>query len=556
MFRPLPEASCLVTPTLSDAQYLIDAVRNSFRVRFDTTFASTPPISPEGPLLYRALCASINGRRRDDAVWCLVLSCESGGFCDAVGDPPIEVGRMLKDIGLKRVISVRTRAAVGPIAGRDRAHSRLEALVAALENVGPEHLILGAIEDAQPCLDASVERAGKFLKAVRRRHKHALRCVNEVTPPPRDTAEADLVRPEAVSDKRVVQELAPQSDKVTPIPTLAPMRRIRRCILHIGTGKTGSTSVQTYLRAHASNLEEASVCAPLEWSAASPFLLLNTRSAHQVRAHLDIDRYNFEGRRQRYLDSLAEEISNSRAEDLVLSSEHFAGETAQGISLLRKWLDEFCDSVEVILYVRRQDRHAVSLHSTRVKSNNIKPIFSNSMDGHFYDELLLKWSSIFNASEITVRVFERERLVGGDVVTDFLRTIGVDVEVAKISTTNESLSLEKCNLVADILDEIDAPFPLPRKIKTALMHICQSLPTLTPLSARRRDAWAYYEQFRSSNQRLGRLLGTGGEVFSDDFTMYPEIYDYEARYDVATYQRAKERLTSMIGGAGGLRAQA
>lgn len=97
--------------------------------------------------------------------------------------------------------------------------------------------------------------------------------------------------------------------------------------------------------------------------------------------------------------------------------------------LLRRCLDGF--EVRVLLYVRRQDQWYESMHNQRVKTSgetrSLEAYVAAGLERGMADfsEHVRFWRATFGEGRVTVRVFERDQLLDGDVVADFLDQIGV-----------------------------------------------------------------------------------------------------------------------------------
>lgn len=198
-------------------------------------------------------------------------------------------------------------------------------------------------------------------------------------------------------------------------------------ILHIGTHKTGTTSLQATLAragdallAHGIRYVEAGREGrlshnPLAW-------------AIRGRRNTDISLWQ----------DVREELADSRATH-VLSSEGFWFEDP---AVIRAQLPDATEA-RVVVYLRRQDQYLQSLYKQTVSSGR-KVDFDTWMGemGYRGDYLtvLRKWAAAFGRDAIVVRPYERNgRTI--DVIEDFLDVLGVDphvLEGRKVRASNPS----------------------------------------------------------------------------------------------------------------------
>ena len=130
-----------------------------------------------------------------------------------------------------------------------------------------------------------------------------------------------------------------------------------RVWIHIGTHKTGSTSIQAFLRAHSSSLRAAGILVPQAGT-------LHGESGHHGIAWGLCGDPRFRPERGT-LDDLLAELSASDARSAVLSSEDFEylADVPTALSRLESSLIAAGHGPGYILFSRRPDAYARSLHS-------------------------------------------------------------------------------------------------------------------------------------------------------------------------------------------------
>jgi hypothetical protein len=188
-------------------------------------------------------------------------------------------------------------------------------------------------------------------------------------------------------------------------------------VLHIGTHKTGTTSLQTVL----ARAGEALGAAGLRYVEAGR----GKRFAHHPLA------WAIRGRRRTpktMWDEVRAELAAHKGATNILSSEGFWFEDPASV---REALGD-AGKVRVVAYLRRQDKFLQSLYKQTVSGGRKADFPTWLVDmrrrGDYY-ATLDAWAAQFGDEAITVRPYER----GGktiDVVRDFLELFGADADAA------------------------------------------------------------------------------------------------------------------------------
>jgi len=218
----------------------------------------------------------------------------------------------------------------------------------------------------------------------------------------------------------------------------------KKVYIHIGTHKTGSTSIQQFLYANRDRLKE------FEYD--YPDVGIGQGAHHRLSAQLvkqhnlsifqknDSDR-DFEiGKFPRWL-KLKNYIEASESPNFIISSEEFEWLTAPEAipELLGKY------DYKIILNLRRQDAYLESLYQTFVKSSQRRMkitirqwsdrVLSN-LQYHNYLRLVERWADVFGKANMMVGVFEDE--VDKGLEKGFLERIGIEnVEESKLQFLDE-----------------------------------------------------------------------------------------------------------------------
>lgn len=251
---------------------------------------------------------------------------------------------------------------------------------------------------------------------------------------------------------------------------------MKRIVLHIGYGKTGTTAIQGALATNRQLLAGEGICYP-EW-----------RDFVERDNHNGIAKCLTYREHDHFLPSFFDRLAKADADTLVISGETFAIYPERGtlarpqksmvdgsvfqkdyradpdwriekrdlIGELKSRLPD-ADEVRVVVFLRRQDLWIESIYNEDVKGGYTAADFAvfgeyykNSLH---YDQQLELWADAFGHQNIDVRVYEKGQLEGG-VVQQFFeagKLGGTDGDVGELvaklasptnPTPNPRLSVE------------------------------------------------------------------------------------------------------------------
>ena len=177
-----------------------------------------------------------------------------------------------------------------------------------------------------------------------------------------------------------------------------------KAILHIGTMKTGTTSIQKALSSNTDVL-----------------------SRHG---------YNYLGPPMRHSTILAPAIAAlpHKDRDLIISDEglwHFADSKRSDTAKLAKILEHY--DVNVLIYLRRPDSFLNSWFQQGLKSGTGSLTMSQFLASAFvqsglrFQHLIAQFEAVFGKDSIILRPYEKSQLAQEDAVLDFLETLGLPV---------------------------------------------------------------------------------------------------------------------------------
>lgn len=184
-------------------------------------------------------------------------------------------------------------------------------------------------------------------------------------------------------------------------------------VLHIGTHKTGTSSLQAFLAANSEQLLARGV---RYIEAGRPSRLAHHMLAWSVRGRRNTDISIWDGVRA--------EIKDNPDTTNVLSTEGFWFEDPARI---RELLD-YDGPIKVVAYLRRQDQFLQSLYKQTVADGRKKDFdtwLSDVPHRGDYAAVVNAWAGAFGAEAIVLRPYQRDG-ENVDSVADFLSLLGID----------------------------------------------------------------------------------------------------------------------------------
>ena len=190
---------------------------------------------------------------------------------------------------------------------------------------------------------------------------------------------------------------------------------MKNIFLHIGMGKTGTTTLQYGLKYNYDLLLK------FGWLYPKTGRNFQENSVHHNVA-FDITNDPRFIPNEGGLTEIIKEIINSPAKNIILSSEVF---NQDSIKILDQRLSGIGD-VKIIVYLRRQVLMFPSLWAELVKTCEIKESFEEwfTQDGHrhgYYYEYLQKWAVVFGKENMIIKPLEQNQM-NGHILEDFLKS--------------------------------------------------------------------------------------------------------------------------------------
>ena len=209
-----------------------------------------------------------------------------------------------------------------------------------------------------------------------------------------------------------------------------------KCILHIGTEKTGTTTIQNFLNLNREKLLEQGFIytksTGVDNNRGLAVAAYNSfrRDDFTKEKNIDTDKKLIQLQRE-IVKKLTREVSSltscKKNNTLIFSSEHIQSRLIdiEEIKRLKDILYKVgATDITILVYLRRPAEIANSLYSTLIKFGGHSkspylpknPLWNNICN---HKKTLEKFSSVFGENNIKPRIYENKELVKGSIIDDF-----------------------------------------------------------------------------------------------------------------------------------------
>ena len=239
-----------------------------------------------------------------------------------------------------------------------------------------------------------------------------------------------------------------------------------KLILHIGTEKTGTTSIQRFLKLNRIELAKYGYYVPESSALPSGNHRWITLTAYEEDRVDDFimsqgfkskkDQKDQINERKIAFISECDKVKHSSS-TVILSSEHFQSRLKSTIEIqrLKKFLDTIFSEITIVIYIRDPLKTAVSLLSTAIKQGatlkHLPPPNHNSFNQICnHQRSIERWRECFPNSNIIIRRFDKDLLEKHDVVMDFCKHVIPNLNILNLKFAdpiNETLSLTGMALI-------------------------------------------------------------------------------------------------------------
>lgn len=252
-----------------------------------------------------------------------------------------------------------------------------------------------------------------------------------------------------------------------------------KTIIHIGTEKTGTTSIQATLAKARPALLESGILFPETLGPANHLALAamfqradkvdDLRRRFKIASADDLASY-----RRKMEEGLAEERKRTACRRLVLSSEHCSSRLIETdeIAGLRDFVAQHggpTEDARIIVYLRRQDELLQSLYHTSVANGSTQRFSYRRKElcpPYFdFERMLRRWEKVFGRQALAPSIYDEAKQGRGGVVGDFFASAELDFDWEPFTDYPRNRSLDGRQLEAlrvenekrpvELLDEED-----------------------------------------------------------------------------------------------------
>lgn len=210
-----------------------------------------------------------------------------------------------------------------------------------------------------------------------------------------------------------------------------------KILLHIGTGKTGSTSIQSFLEANKSRLRDQCVFIPSTLGQRNhrklPAIVQNDAAAKEYMATLGfIGPNQKQAAKDRWREQFLHEIASAHGEFelCLITAEHLCYLNDAETEQLHRLLSRAFESMRILVYLRNPVDYEVAMYDTALKVGGLRPGPRPPARGGEtdYQALLEKWARVFGIENLDVRLFDRDELVQSDIMQDFAQAAELETQ--------------------------------------------------------------------------------------------------------------------------------
>lgn len=258
---------------------------------------------------------------------------------------------------------------------------------------------------------------------------------------------------------------------------------MRKLIIHVGHAKTGTTSLQHSFARERQELLKLGVLYPKTYgssqhSAIKPALTGDLLASAGLMRRLKNDRNAIERFADTSWQDLRDEVAKTQPDTIVLSSETFFNVGRNG--KLKPFIDgmkTIADDIHVVAYVRSPAERYLSSRQQNVKFLGVRK--PPKVEDWYRSAL----EPFLDHPDVTTHIhhFKRDKLVGNDIVADFVtRHLNDDV----LACVKKDLTLENTSMSAEAMAILEARHldhdgsmedAFPRSLSRKIMELDQEL---------------------------------------------------------------------------------
>ena len=313
-----------------------------------------------------------------------------------------------------------------------------------------------------------------------------------------------------------------------------------KAVIHIGTHKTGTTTLQTFLGENRCALKKQGIFVPGKAKSWALHLDLIAATCNPSRTALGnhdraliFDTCPTLEVQDRYWEKYRFEIEkNCSKDDVVLfSSEGLSLYDENEIARFEKLMVSLFNDITIVLYLRRQPEYFVSLYNTLISGGSTLT-FSDYLNqperSYFLDyrkTVVERWS-IFGKDKLKIRIFDKDEFCDNDLLSDFANTVGFDLDgLERVKNENTSIGSAETEFLRLLNFHVPATLdPWTFNPDRLPIHYLQEISgkNTKAYSLNRSETQRILDLCREGNDWIAREYLRREKLFSEDVSMYPE----------------------------------
>lgn len=237
----------------------------------------------------------------------------------------------------------------------------------------------------------------------------------------------------------------------------------RKLTLHIGTEKTGSTSIQKFIKTNQKLLSESGIKIPRTLGDEIHYKLQLMSNPDEFQDDflrnlgLHQDMKKRKNTIAQWRKDFTNEINNSKARNWIISCEtlHSRLTTRTEIDRLKDILEPLFEEINILVYLRNPVELMTSRANEYVKSGFIlelpKPAEQKGFDIYNHELTIKTWRNRIGKGEFIPRLFDRSFLTNNDIIDDFCSCCKIDrSKMIDVPRQNTSMPYYCTKLISEV----------------------------------------------------------------------------------------------------------
>ena len=333
-----------------------------------------------------------------------------------------------------------------------------------------------------------------------------------------------------------------------------------KCTLHIGTAKSGTTSIQSffYQNRHMMRRRYGIVVPQFEKAfltrgnhkalafyagSASTYCGPRWGRMNEQEARSWVERFetSFEkGMRTEFSDSLLSRMMTALPGVPDAAHYFFSSEQLHSRIHKREYVEKVCgllsryfDEIKMVVFLRPQSALALSRYTNSLRGgasmgDYMPSVFPDKLHKHYYhyDLFLEWWREVLGPEAITIRVMDDAAASFRDAVSEMCSIMEVDPSSMK--SQSKRLNTAIGAHAADFLNlrnrgEHEGRFAMSRPLRQRITRAVSRLGEKGRKLPTQEEARAFDAIFADGNARVAEMFGLKQPLFEVDYSRYPEV---------------------------------